>query len=413
MHQKKSKTIVIGAGAAGLIAAGRAAECGAHVVLLEKMGQTGRKIGISGKGRCNLTNSAELAEFISHFGKNGKFLRHCFDCFFTSDLVSFFEEKGLPLETERGGRIFPQSGRALDVVRVLNQWLIGQNVIIRKESPVASILVKNGRVTGVICNGEKLSCDNIILATGGKSYPRTGSTGDGYRLATALGHTLTPLRPALVPLECNDKWVTRMAGLNLKNVNVRLYINDKRKGQELGEITFSRTGVGGPVALTMSGTAVDCLNKADKVSLSIDLKPGLSDKQLSNRLIRDFDKRKGEPIDSLLRGLIPYQLVDTCLASCEIPLDVDTRAFPSKMRKRLAVWLKNFRFEISGFRGFNEAIITAGGVRLKEIDPKTMESKYIKGLFIVGELLDIQADTGGYNLQAAFSTGWLAGSSQK
>ena len=413
MHQKKTKTIVIGAGAAGLIAAGRAAECGAHVVLLEKMGQTGRKIGISGKGRCNLTNSAELAEFISHFGKNGKFLRHCFDCFFTSDLVSFFEEKGLPLETERGGRIFPQSGRALDVVRVLNQWLIGQNVIIRKESPVTSILVKNGRVTGVICNGEKLSCDNIILATGGKSYPRTGSTGDGYRLATALGHTLTPLRPALVPLECNDKWVTRMAGLNLKNVNVRLYINDKRKGQELGEITFSRTGVGGPVALTMSGTAVDCLNKADKVSLSIDLKPGLSDKQLSNRLIRDFDKRKGETIDSLLRGLIPYQLVDTCLASCEIPLDVDTRAFPSKMRKRLAVWLKNFRFEISGFRGFNEAIITAGGVRLKEIDPKTMESKYIKGLFIVGELLDIQADTGGYNLQAAFSTGWLAGSSQK
>ena len=412
MHQKKSKTIVIGAGAAGLIAAGRAAECGAHVVLLEKMGQTGRKIGISGKGRCNLTNSAELAEFISHFGKNGKFLRHCFDCFFTSDLVSFFEEKGLPLETERGGRIFPQSGRALDVVRVLNQWLIGQNVIIRKESPVTSILVKNGRVTGVICNGEKLSCDNIILATGGKSYPRTGSTGDGYRLATALGHTLTPLRPALVPLECNDKWVTRMAGLNLKNVNVRLYINDKRKGQELGEITFSRTGVGGPVALTMSGTAVDCLNKADKVSLSIDLKPGLSDKQLSNRLIRDFDKRKGEPIESLLRGLIPYQLVDTCLASCEIPLDVDTRAFPSKMRKRLAVWLKNFRFEISGFRGFNEAIVTAGGVRLKEIDPKTMESKYIKGLFIVGELLDIQADTGGYNLQAAFSTGWLAGSSQ-
>ena len=413
MHQKKSKTIVIGGGAAGLIAAGRAAECGAHVVLLEKMGQTGRKIGISGKGRCNLTNSAELTEFISHFGKYGKFLRHCFDCFFTSNLVSFFEEKGLPLETERGGRIFPQSGRALDVVRVLNQWLIGQNVIIRKESPVTSILATNGRVAGVICNGEKLSCDNIILATGGKSYPRTGSTGDGYRLATELGHTLTPLRPALVPLECNDKRVTRMAGLNLKNVNVRLYINDKRKGQELGEITFSRTGVGGPVALTMSGTAVDCLNKGDKVSLSVDLKPGLSDIQLSNRLIRDFDKRKGEPIDSLLRGLMPSQLVDTCLASCEIPPDVDTRAFPAKMRKRLAVWLKNFRFEISGFRGFNEAIITAGGVRLKEIDPKTMESKYIKGLFIVGELLDLQADTGGYNLQAAFSTGWLAGSSQK
>jgi predicted Rossmann fold flavoprotein len=412
MDRKKTKTIVVGGGAAGLMAAGRAAECGAQVVLLEKMGQSGRKIGISGKGRCNLTNSAELTEFISHFGKNGKFLRHSFDCFFTRDLTTFFEGKGLPLETERGGRIFPQSGRALDVVRILNQWLSQQNVIVRKEAPVTSIRTQDGRVTGVICNGKKLSCDNIILATGGKSYPRTGSTGDGYRLITELGHTLTPLRPALVPLESNDKRVTRMAGLNLKNVNVRLYINDKRKGQELGEITFSRTGVGGPVVLTMSGTVVDCLNKTDKVSLSIDLKPGLSDKQLANRLIRDFEKRKGEPVDSLLRGLIPYQLIDTCLESCEIPPDVDTRAFPTKMRKRLAAWLKNFRFEISGFRGFNEAIITAGGVKLKEIDPKTMESKYIKGLFIVGELLDIQADTGGYNLQAAFSTGWLAGSSQ-
>lgn len=412
MHQNKPKTIVIGGGAAGLMAAGRAAECGAHVLLLEKMGQTGRKIGISGKGRCNLTNSAELTEFISHFGKNGKFLRHSFDCFFTSELVTFFEEKGLPLETERGGRIFPKSGRALDVVRVLNKWLVKQNVIVRKESPVTAILVKDGRAAGVICKEEKLSCDNIILATGGKSYPRTGSTGDGYRLAEELGHTLTPLRPALVPLECNDKRVTRLAGLNLKNVCVRLYVNGKRKGQEQGEVTFSRTGIGGPVVLTMSGTAVDCLNKTDKVSLSIDLKPGLSDKQLSNRLIRDFEKRKGEPIDSLLRGLMPYQLVDTCLVSCEIPLDVDTHAFPAKMRKRLAGWLKNFSFEISGFRGFNEAIVTAGGVRLKEINPKTMESRYTKGLFIVGELLDIQADTGGYNLQAAFSTGWLAGSSQ-
>jgi predicted Rossmann fold flavoprotein len=412
MNQKKTKTIVIGGGAAGLMAAGRAAECGAQVVLLEKMGQTGRKIGISGKGRCNLTNTAELTEFVSHFGKNGKFLRHCFNSFFTDDLVAFFEDKGLPLETERGGRIFPRSGRALDVVRILNQWLTQRNVSVKKESPVTSITVQDNRVTGVICNGKKLSCDAVILATGGKSYPRTGSTGDGYRLATELGHSLTPLRPALVPLECRDKKVTRLAGLTLKNINVRLYINDKRKSQKFGEIAFTTTGVSGPVALTLSGIVVDCLKGTDRISLSIDLKPGLSDKQLANRLIRDFEKRGGEPVDSLLRGLIPYQLVDTCLESCGIPLDIDTNAFPAKMRKKLAVWLKDFRFDISGFRGFNEAIITAGGISLKEIDPKTMESKLMKGLFIVGELLDIQADTGGYNLQAAFSTGWLAGSSQ-
>jgi len=412
MKQKKTKTMVIGGGAAGLMAAGRAAECGAQIVLLEKMGQTGRKIGISGKGRCNLTNSAGLTEFISHFGKNGKFLRHSFNSFFTDDLVVFFENKGLPVETERGGRIFPRSGRALDVVRVLNQWLTHQNVSVKKESPVTSITVQDNRVTGVICNRKRLSCDTVILATGGKSYPRTGSTGDGYRLATELGHSLTPLRPALVPLECRDKRVTRLAGLTLRNTNVRLYIDDKRKSQEFGEITFTTTGVSGSVALTLSGMAVDCLKGADRISLSIDLKPGLSDKQLANRLIRDFEKRGGEPVDSLLRGLMPYQLVDICLESCGIPLDIDTSAFPAKMRKKLAVWLKNFHFDISGFRGFNEAIITAGGVRLKEINPKTMESKLIKGLFIVGELLDIQADTGGYNLQAAFSTGWLAGSSQ-
>lgn len=411
MKQKRTKTIVIGGGAAGLMAAGRAAECGAQVTLLEKMGQTGRKIGISGKGRCNLTNSAPLPEFLSHFGRNGKFLRQCFNHFFTDNLVAFFEDKGLPLVTERGGRIFPKSGKALDVVRTLNSWLNRQNVTVKKESPVTSIVVQNNKVTGVICNGQKLSCDNIILATGGKSYPRTGSTGDGYRLAKESGHTLTPIRPALVPLECKNKKITGLAGLNLKNITVRLYINGKRKNQALGEVIFTGTGISGPVILTMSSTVVDYLNKGERVSLSIDLKPGLDDKQLANRLIRDFESRGGEVVSSLLRGLIPYQLVDICLNSCGIPADIDTRNFPAKTRKRLAAWLKDFRLDISGYRGFNEAIITAGGVSLKEIEPKTMESKCVRGLFIVGELLDIQGDTGGYNLQAAFSTGWLAGSS--
>ena len=411
MKQKRSKIIVIGGGAAGLMAAGRAAECGAQVTLLEKMKQTGRKIGISGKGRCNLTNSAPLPEFLSHFGRNGKFLRQCFGRFFTDDLIAFFENNGLPLVAERGGRIFPKSGKALDVVKTLNSWLNRQNVTVKKNSSVTSIVVQNNEVSGVICNGQRLSCDNIILATGGKSYPRTGSTGDGYKLASESGHTLTPIRPALVPLECKDKSLVQLAGLNLRNINVRLYINGKRKSQEFGEVIFTGSGISGPVILTLSSTIVDYLDSGNRVSLSIDLKPGLDDKQLANRLIRDFEKRGGEDVSSLLRGLIPYQLVDLCLDSCEIPADIDTRNFPAKTRRRLAAWLKDFRLDISGYRDFDEAIVTAGGVSLKEIEPKTMESKHVRGLFIVGELLDIQGDTGGYNLQAAFSTGWLAGSS--
>jgi len=413
MKEKRLKTIVIGGGAAGLMAAGRAAECGTQVLLLEKMAQTGRKIGISGKGRCNLTNNAPLPEFISRFGRNGKFLRQCFGCFFTDELVTFFENKGLQLVTERGGRIFPKSGKALDVVKTLNNWLSRQNVTVKMKSPVSGIIVQNNRVSGVICNGKKLSCDNIILATGGKSYPRTGSTGDGYRLATESGHSLTPVRPALVPLVCKDKKLAQLAGLNLKNINVRLYVNGKRKNRNLGEVIFTGSGISGPVTLTISSSVVNYLDNGDRVSLSIDLKPGLDDRQLANRLIRDFEKRGGEDISSLLRGLIPYQLVNVCLDSCTIPTDIDTRNFPAKMRKKLAAWLKDFRFEIIGYRDFDEAIVTAGGVSLKEIDPKTMASKYIKGLFIVGELLDLQGDTGGFNLQAAFSTGWLAGSSLK
>ncbi|TKB28606.1 NAD(P)/FAD-dependent oxidoreductase [Desulfopila sp. IMCC35006] len=408
---KIGKTIVIGGGAAGLMAAGRAAGQGAEVFLLEKMGQTGRKIGISGKGRCNLTNDAALEDFLVRFGKNGRFLRQCFQQFFSSDLISFFAEKNLPMVTERGGRIFPESGRALDVVRVLNNWLQTERVTVKKSAAVSAIQVKDGRVTGVVCNGVTMACANVILATGGKSYPRTGSTGDGYTLAESLGHTIVPLRPALVPLVSRDPRVHRMAGLELRNVQVRVYLDGKRKGQEFGELAFTGFGLTGPVILTLSSAIVDALNRGGKVTLSLDLKPALDEKKLDNRLIRDLISRAGEPIDSILRGLLPQQMVPICLESCDLPPTVDTRNFPAKMRKRLVQWLKDFRVEISGYRDYDEAIVTAGGVSLKEIDPTTMESRLVKGLYIVGELLDLQADTGGYNLQAAFSTGWVAGSS--
>ncbi|MCP4337920.1 MAG: NAD(P)/FAD-dependent oxidoreductase [Desulfobulbaceae bacterium] len=405
------RTIVIGGGAAGLMAAGKAAEKGSKVILLEKMAQTGRKIGISGKGRCNLTNSAGLDEFLSRFGKNGRFLRQCFQQCFSQELISFFESKGLPLVTERGGRVFPESSRALDVVKVLNNWLQAERVVVKKTTSATTILVKNGRVSGVVCNGETLACNCVILATGGKSYPRTGSTGDGYKLAEDLGHTIVPLRPALVPLISRDHNIHRMAGLDLRNVQVRLYLGGKRKGQEFGELSFTGFGLTGPVILTISSMTVDALDSGQQVALSLDLKPALDDKKLNNRLIRDLTNRGGEPIDSILRGLLPKQMIPICLAACEVPTNIDTKNFPGKMRKRLVQWLKDFRIEISGYRSYDEAIITAGGVNLKEIDPTTMESKIVGGLFLVGELLDLQADTGGYNLQAAFSTGWVAGNS--
>jgi predicted Rossmann fold flavoprotein len=409
-----NRTIVIGGGAAGLMAAGMAAQStgkSSEVILLEKMSQTGRKIGISGKGRCNLTNNAALDDFLSRFGKNGRFLRQCFQQFFNQELIDFFESKNLPLVIERGGRVFPQSNRALDVVKVLNNWLQTKRVEVKKNASASAILVNQGRVSGVVVNGTKLSCENVILATGGKSYPRTGSTGDGYKLAESLGHTIVPLRPALVPLVSRDKKVHRMAGLELRNVAVRLYLDGKRKGQEFGELAFTGFGLTGPVILTLSSVIVDALENGQQATLSLDLKPALDDKKLDNRLIRDFSSRCGEPIESILRGLLPGQMVPICLESCDLPVDIDTANFPAKIRKRLVQWLKDFRIDISGYSSYDEAIITAGGVSLKEIDPKTMESKLVKGLYVTGELLDIQADTGGYNLQAAFSTGWVAGSS--
>ena len=408
---KIGKTIVIGGGAAGLMAAGRAAERGAEVILLEKMERTGRKIGISGKGRCNLGNTSPLPDFLNHFGKNGNFLRQCFQQFFTKEMVAFFEMQGLPLVTERGGRIFPASGKALDVVRALNNWLKTGKVKIQNSAPATGILIRDGRVSGVQCPGADMQCENIVLATGGKSYPRTGSTGDGYRLAENLGHTIVRLRPALVPLVSPDPKVHRMNGLDLRNIQVRLFINGKKKGQDFGELAFTGFGLSGPVILSLSGAIVDALDNSQQVTLSLDLKPALDNNKLDNRLLRDLTERSGEPISSILRGLLPKEMIPVCLASCDLPEDLDTAHFPGKSRKRLVQWLKDFRIEISGYRSFDEAIITAGGVNLKEVNPHTMESKITGGLFIAGELLDLHADTGGYNLQAAFSTGWVAGSS--
>jgi len=408
---KPGKTLVIGGGAAGLMAAGIAAERGGKVLLFEKMAQTGRKIGISGKGRCNLTNSAALTDFISQFGKNGRFLRQCFQQYFTPDLLDHFAALGLEINLERGGRYFPASGRALDVVKVFNTWLNKTGVVVQTSSPVEEILLKENSVVGVKAGGKEIAAKNIILATGGKSYPRTGSTGDGYTLARKLGHTVTRLSPALVPLESNHPFMKDLAGLELRNINLRLFIDGKKKDQEFGELAFAPYGLSGPTVLTLSSQIVTALQKSQKIELVVDLKPALDEKKLDARILRDLEQRGGESITSMLRGLLPSQLIPVCLAQTNIPEKIDTRNFPTKIRKKIVRWLKEFRFEITNYRSWDEAIVTSGGVSLKEVDPRTMESKLIPGLFIAGELLDLQAATGGYNLQAAFSTGWLAGQS--
>jgi predicted Rossmann fold flavoprotein len=405
----RDRVIVIGGGAAGLMAAGQAAGCGRKVVLLEKMTQPGRKIGISGKGRCNLTNIAELSDFIQHFGANGRFLHQAFARFFAPELIAFFEGIGLPLSTERGGRVFPTCGRALEVRKVLVQWLERQRVEIRCNAAVDSLLIEGQRIRGVVCGGKAVEGGKVVLATGGASYPRTGSTGDGYRLAAQAGHSIIPIRPALVPLETAGDLAKRMAGLSLKNIEARLFIDGKRQSQAFGELSFTGYGLSGPLVLTFSNLAVDSLRAGRKVVLALDLKPALSEAQLELRLQRDFCGRAGEPVASVLRALLPREMLLVCLEENCIDPKKPANEISNQERRTLRTWLKDFRLTVTGHRSFDEAIVTAGGVDLREIDPRTMESRTTRGLFIAGELLDLHADTGGYNLQAAFSTGWLAG----
>ena len=407
----KQTVVVIGAGAAGLMAAGQAAMAGARVILLEKMKRPGRKICISGKGRCNITNSAPVAEFIEHFGKNGRFLRQSFARFFSTELIDFFQDNGLPVTLERGGRYFPTSGKAPDILKVFLSWLQDLNVDLRDDCPVKTILIQDGRITGVSSKRGKINCDSVILATGGASYPATGSTGDGYTLAEMLGHTIVSIRPALVPLEIRGGMPPGLTGLELRNIGVQLFIDGKKVRQLFGELHFLKYGVSGPTILTLSGDGVDALQAGKKVTLAVDLKAALSQQKLDARLIRDFEKRYKENFGDVLRGLLPAQLVPLCLEQTAIPVNRLAGETSKKERKKLLNWLKDWRLEVSGHRSFKEAIVTAGGVSLKEVNPKTMESKIIPGLYLAGEVLDLNGNTGGYNLQAAFSTGWLAGRS--
>ncbi|MBC8249611.1 MAG: NAD(P)/FAD-dependent oxidoreductase [Anaerolineales bacterium] len=411
------QVIVVGGGAAGLMAAGQAAQMGAEALLLEKMDRPGRKLRIAGKGRCNLTNVATVSEFIAHFGPSGRFLRQSFHQFCNSDLVAFFEELGVRTMTERGGRVFPVSGEAQDVVDALVQWVEEHGVILRTRSPVEKLLVEEGRVVGVQASRNQVfpkkpgfyPADAVIIATGGASYPATGSTGDGYRLAASVGHTIVPIRPALVPLETAGDVAPRLQGLSLRNVTVRVWVNGKKQAEAFGEMLFTHFGLSGPIILSLSRQAVDALRLGQRVTLSIDLKPALDEGKLDARLLRDLDAHGKQQFRTLLKGLLPSKLIPVCIDLTGIPPDKMAHQITSEERQRLRTWLKDFRLEVTGHRPFTEAIITAGGVDTREVDPRTLASRLVEGLYFAGEVLDVDADTGGYNLQAAFSTGWVAG----
>jgi predicted Rossmann fold flavoprotein len=406
----QQQVVVVGGGASGMMAAGRAAECGAGVLLLEKTRRLGNKLRLTGKGRCNITNEAELSQFITHFGKTGPFLYGAFARFFVQDLVAFFEQRGVATVVERGGRVFPASNDARQVAAALEGYLVVNRVQIHCRCPVEHLLVEEGRVLGLQVGGRTVESAAVILATGGASYPRTGSSGDGYRLAAEVGHHIVPIRPGLVPLLAEEQWVSGLQGLTLRNVQVTLHLNEARIGRESGEMLFTHFGVSGPIVLALSRRAVDALSKG-RVYLSINLKPALCSEELDRRLQRELDAHGRRQLRRILAELLPSKMIDVFVTLLGIPVDKPGHQITAVERKRIVELVQDLRVTIADSRPIAEAIVTAGGVDTADIDPRTMESRLIKGLFFCGEVIDVDADTGGYNLQAAFSTGYLAGES--
>ncbi len=372
------------------------------------MGRVGIKIGLTGKGRCNLTNGGDLQTFIESYRRNGKFLYNVFSRFFNDDLIAFFHSRGLPTVEERGRRIFPASDRAQDVVRVLRNYISAHGVRVMFHAPAREILAGTGRAMGVRTDSGTFEATRVILATGGASYSKTGSTGDGYRMAKDLGHTIEPIRPSLVPLEIEEPFVRDLQGLALKNVRVTLFVSGQKAGEEFGEMLLTHFGVSGPIILTLSSIAVGELARGKK-ELSIDFKPALSREQVEARMIREFQIHNRRQIANILTNLLPKRLVSIFGQRTAIPANLRGSEVQSGERKRLVSLLKDWRLTIRGPRPIDEAIVTAGGISVKEIHPTTMESKIIRGLHFCGEVIDVDGKTGGFNLQSAFSTGWVAG----
>ena len=410
--------IIVGAGAAGLMAACTTAERGRKVLLLEKMDQAGRKLRITGKGRCNLTNTNSLRDTLPHIGSStagttkkpgqtgGVWLRNAYGRFFAPELMEWFEQRGVELTVERGNRVYPASGKALDIfLTLINELEQNPNVTIRKNTTAKSIETFEGQATAVILDrGERIPCRHIILATGGLSYPTTGSTGAGYRICRELGHTVIEPVPSLVALKCQEKIPQEMVGFQLKNVQLKVC------GKEFfGEMTFANDGLAGPIVLSASRVASRALHDGETLTASLDLKPALSPEQLDKRLLSDIDANGTRVFNDALRLWLPAELIPLALPQLHIEYYKRLHQLTSEERRRLRDWLKGVKFTLTGTHDWNEAVVTQGGVSLSEVNPKNMESRLIRGLYIIGELLDLDADTGGYNLQIAFSTGHAAG----
>lgn len=404
------KIIVIGAGAAGMMAAAKAAENGAEVILLEKMKRVGKKMLITGKGRCNITNTASVPELIKNMIGNGSFLNSAIRAFDNEDVVSFFNELGLVTKVERGGRVFPESDKAADVVGTMLRQLHRLGVKIETEMAVKRILVEDARAVGIeSMSGALYKSDAVILASGGSSYPGTGSSGDGYAMAEAIGHTIVPLRPSLIPLETEEEWVRETQGLSLRNVRVTALADGKKIGEEFGEMLFSHFGVTGPIILSLSRVVADALSQNKFVELIINLKPALTPETLDKRIQRDFEKYIRKQLKNSLHDLLPSKLIQPVMDLSYLDGDKEIHQITKEERLRLLETLQHLTLTVTKTRPLAEAIVTAGGVETKQISPKTMESKVVKGLYFAGEVIDIDGYTGGFNLQAAFSTGAAAG----
>jgi len=406
----KRKIIVVGAGPAGMMAAIRAGQCGALVTLIEKNPILGKKLLLSGKGRCNLTNFCDLDSFLKKLSKKGEFLRDAFKKFFNNDLINFFEKRGLKLKIERQNRVFPVSDQAISVIRVLEKELLRQKVKILYNTTLKDIILQDGKVKGILLMDKNIfSLDKLILATGGKSYPQTGSTGETFELLKKLGHTIIPLKPGLVALETTQAYSHQLAGLTLKNIRLKFSEGKKEIISEIGELLFTDFGISGPLVLSLSAQVVDWLIENKPVYVEIDLKPALSIEKLNARLLREFKTNSKKSIRNTLKNLLPKRLVDIFIELVDIDPNKKSNQITQRERYNLIFLLKKWRLDILRPRPLDEAMISRGGVALKEINPLTMESKLIKGLYFAGEMIDIDADTGGFNLQAAFSTGYLAG----
>ncbi len=407
-----SKVLVIGGGAAGMMAAYAAGLCGHEVTLLEQNEKLGKKIYITGKGRCNFTNASPLDEIMQAVVSNPKFLYSAFYTFSNDAVMDFFESQGMPYKIERGNRAFPVSDHASDVIRALEKAMKEQGVRIRLHTRVRELLVAEDKVLGVLLeDGSKIMADSVILATGGLSYPTTGSTGQGHAMAKNCGHKVVTPRPALVPLTTKEEYILRMQGLSLKNVSLKIKDGKKIVYDAFGEMLFTHFGVSGPLVLSASSTL--SRHFPGEYQAYIDLKPALSEEVLNERLLREFSERPNQHIKAVFQQLLPAKMIPVMIELSQISMDKPVNAITKEERRRLVGLLKAFPFTITGTRGFKEAIITQGGVSVKDVDPATMESKRIQDLYLVGELLDLDALTGGYNLQIAWSTGYLAGISIK